>query len=151
MRLLIQRVLSASVTIGGVQHTKIGKGLLILAGVEEGDTEEDVEYLAGKVVKMRIFSDENGLMNLSVGDIDGDILVVSQFTLMAQTAKGNRPSFIRAARPETGEKIYEKLCDRIGDIFGKRCKKGIFGADMLVSIENNGPVTIWVDSKQKTY
>ena len=151
MRLLIQRVKSASVGIGGRTFSSIGQGLLILAGVEEGDTQDDVDYLAGKVVKLRIFGDENGLMNRSVEDIDGSLLVVSQFTLMAQTAKGNRPSFIRAARPETGEVWYEKFCDRVSELHGKPCKKGVFGADMLVSLENDGPVTIWMDSKQKTY
>lgn len=151
MRILIQRVKSASVSIDGHTFSSIGPGLLILAGVEEGDTQEDIDYLAGKVVKLRIFSDENGLMNRSVEDIDGSILVVSQFTLMAQTAKGNRPSFIRAARPETGKDWYEKFCEQVSELHGKKCKKGVFGADMLVSLENDGPVTIWMDSKQKTY
>ena len=151
MRILIQRVKSASVGIEGRIFSSIGQGLLVLAGVEEGDTQEDVGYLAAKLVKLRIFGDEKGLMNRSVEDIDGEILVVSQFTLMASTAKGNRPSFIRAARPETGNRLYGQFCDKVSELHGKPCQKGVFGADMLVTLENDGPVTIWMDSKQKTY
>jgi D-tyrosyl-tRNA(Tyr) deacylase len=130
--------------VGEIQH-----GLMILLGIEEADTNEDIEWLVGKIVQMRIFADENGQMNKSVVDVQGDLLVVSQFTLFAATKKGNRPSFIRAARPETAILLYESFLKSCENFLGKPVQKGVFGADMQVSLINDGPVTICVDSKLK--
>jgi D-tyrosyl-tRNA(Tyr) deacylase len=147
MRALIQRVSSASVTIAGNLHSSIGPGLLVLLGVEEADGEEDITWLAGKIARLRIFSDAAGLMNLSVAEAAGEALVVSQFTLHASTKKGNRPSFIRAARPEQSVPAYESFCEALGAEMGRSVQRGEFGADMQVALVNDGPVTIWMDSK----
>ncbi len=149
MRIVIQRVNRASVTIDNKLKSAIGKGLLILLGVEEADTEEDLKWLTAKAVNLRIFDDEKGVMNLSVKDVDGEILVVSQFTLYAATKKGNRPSYIRAAGHSTAIPMYENFCKEIELLTGKEVKQGEFGADMLVSLENSGPVTIVIDSKNR--
>lgn len=149
MRVLIQRVSEASVTIDGATTAKIGIGLLILLGIEHEDDQEDIDWLCKKIVGLRIFSDEAGLMNLSVQDISGDMLVVSQFTLFASTKKGNRPSYIRAARPEVAIPLYEKFIAVLGSESNKLIQTGTFGADMKVSLLNDGPVTIWIDSKDK--
>lgn len=149
MRVIIQRVLDSSVTIEGKLHTSIGKGMTILVGIEDSDTDEDIEWLCKKIVMMRIFDDENGIMNRSILEDDGDILVVSQFTLYASTKKGNRPSYLRAAKPEIAVPLYEKFINKLEFYLGKSPKKGIFGADMKVSIHNNGPVTIIMDSKNR--
>lgn len=149
MRLIIQRVQQASVTIEGQVHSKIGPGLLLLLGIEGEDSPEDVDWLVKKTIAMRIFSDAEGLMNLSVQDIGGEVLVVSQFTLFASTKKGNRPSFIRAARPDTAIPLYELFVQQMSAAMGKPAGTGIFGADMKVDLLNDGPVTIWVDSKAK--
>lgn len=149
MRLVIQRVSNASVTVGGRTVSGIGRGLLVLVGVENGDTEEDVKWLAGKTVGLRIFDDDNGVMNLSVTDIGGEVLAVSQFTLTASTRKGNRPSYIRAAGHDLAIPLYEKYCDEVSAAIGKPVGKGVFGADMKVSLLNDGPVTIIIDSKIK--
>lgn len=149
MRLVIQRVSESSVTVDGNLINRIGKGLLILVGIEEGDTIKDVEWLVAKSANMRIFSDEDGKMNLSVMDIQGEILAISQFTLTASTKKGNRPSFIRAANPDLAIPLYEEFCSQLSCISGKQVKKGIFGADMKVSLINDGPVTIIIDSRLK--
>lgn len=147
MRLVIQRVLNSSVCISGKIVSAISKGLLVLVGVAEGDTEEDVEWLANKTVAMRIFNDENGVMNRSVMDIDGDILAVSQFTLNASTKKGNRPSYIHAAKHDVAIPRYESYCNRVSQLTGKEVRCGVFGADMQVSLINDGPVTIVIDSR----
>jgi D-tyrosyl-tRNA(Tyr) deacylase len=136
----------ASVSIGGVEYSKIGRGLLILLGVEDADTEEDVEWLTHKITALRIFDDEEGVMNRSISDVKGEALVVSQFTLMASTKKGNRPSYIRAAKPDVAIPIYEKFIDRLEQAFGKPIATGVFGADMQVALINDGPVTIIIDS-----
>lgn len=149
MRVLIQRVKKALVTINEIITSEITQGLLILIGIEEADTKEDIEFLCGKIVNLRIFNDENNIMNLSVADIKGDILVVSQFTLHASIKKGNRPSYIRAAKPEIAIPLYENLCKTLESKTGKTVKTGVFGADMQVSLVNDGPVTIWIDSKNK--
>ena len=149
MRILIQRVNEASVEINGKIKSSINVGLLILVGIEEADTKEDSEWLAGKVVGLRIFDDENGVMNRSVTDIDGEILVVSQFTLHAMTKKGNRPSYIKAAKHETAIPLYEHFCTELSMKLGKEVETGTFAADMKVALVNNGPVTIWIDSKNK--
>jgi D-tyrosyl-tRNA(Tyr) deacylase len=149
MRAVIQRVLSASVSIGGTINSKINKGLLILLGIEETDTEEDILWLSGKIVRLRIFNDAEGVMNLAVTDIKGDILVVSQFTLHASTKKGNRPSYIKAARPEIAIPQYEKFIKHLSVELGKPIATGEFGADMQVSLINDGPVTIIIDTKNK--
>ncbi|MGA0039360.1 MAG: D-aminoacyl-tRNA deacylase [Pirellulales bacterium] len=148
MRGVIQRVSRASVTIAGVEMASIGPGLMVLAGVEEGDTTADIDWLASKVVAMRIFADEAGKMNRSVGDIGGEILVVSQFTLHASTKKGNRPSFLRAAKPEQAIPLYERFLAMVERGLGKPAQAGVFAADMAVSLVNDGPVTIVVDSRQ---
>lgn len=148
MRIVIQRVKEASVTIGGVEKSRIGTGLMILVGIEDADGEADVEYLAQKVVKMRIFPDGEGVMNIPVTDVDGSgLLVVSQFTLMASTRKGNRPSYIRASRPEVAIPLYERFVQRLGELFGHEVQTGEFGADMQVALVNDGPVTIVMDSQ----
>lgn len=149
MRLLIQRVKAASVIIDETVHSKINHGLLIFLGIEDTDTEEDVEWLVKKVANLRIFSDDNGAMNLSVQDIDGECLVVSQFTLHAQTKKGNRPSFMRAARPEKAIPLYETFVIALEKALNKPVSTGKFGAMMDVFLINDGPVTIWMDSKSK--
>lgn len=149
MRVVVQRVKEASVSIAGEVHAAIGGGFLVLLGVEDADTDEDAEWLCNKLVQLRIFGDEAGLMNLSVTDIKGEILLISQFTLFAQTKKGNRPSFIRAAKPYTAIPIYEKFADRLNSLADSRVKRGIFGADMQVSLVNDGPVTIFIDTKNR--
>ncbi len=150
MRAVIQRVTRASVTIGGTVKSKIDKGLLVLVGIEEADGAEDIEWLSGKIVNLRIFNDEAGVMNVSVKDDGGDILVVSQFTLHASTKKGNRPSYIQAARPETAIPLYEKFVFALETNLGKRVFTGEFGADMAVDLVNDGPVTILIDSKNRS-
>lgn len=149
MRAVIQRVIQASVQIATANRATIQNGLLILAGIEAADTNEDIDWLCNKIVNMRIFSDEAGLMNLSIKDTDGEILLVSQFTLHASTKKGNRPSFIQAAKPVTAIPLYEKLITVLETNLGKPIKTGVFGADMQVHLVNDGPVTIWVDSKRR--
>lgn len=150
MKIVIQRVARASVTIGGEKVSEIDKGLMILVGVVEGDTSEDMEWLALKTANMRIFNDENGVMNRSVIDTDGEILAVSQFTLAASTKKGNRPSYIHAAGHELAIPLYDAFCNKLAELTGKPTKKGVFGADMQVELVNDGPVTIIVDSKLKS-
>src|ERR1041384_3774209 len=140
MRAVIQRVSSASVVIGGQTTSRIERGLLILVGIEEVDTPEDIEWLSGKIVRLRVFNDESGVMNRSVQEIDGELLLVSQFTLFASTKKGNRPSYIRAARPEIAIPIYNQFLQKLAIDFGKPVKTGEFGADMQVSLVNDGPV-----------
>jgi D-tyrosyl-tRNA(Tyr) deacylase len=147
MRVVIQRVARASVTIGEEVHSEIGSGLLILLGVGEEDTAADIDLLVKKIVHLRIFPDSEGVMNISVLDISGDILVVSQFTLMACCRKGNRPSYIKAARPEISIPLYEEFCRRLSDALGKPVGTGVFGADMQVELLNDGPVTIVLDTK----
>lgn len=149
MRVVIQRVSEASVKVDGYMISQIACGFLILLGIEGADTEEDVEWLAQKIARMRVFNDENGLMNQSLDDIDGEILVVSQFTLFAQTKKGNRPGFTRAARPEKAIPLYELMIQKLEAYTGKKPKIGKFGADMKVSLVNDGPVTILIDTKNK--
>ena len=149
MRLLIQRVRHASVTIGGELHARIGAGLLVLVGIGCDDTDEDLEYLAGKLVLLRIFDDEQGVMNLDVRQTDGEILVVSQFTLLASTRKGNRPSYIKAAPEAVSRPLYERFAARVGELTGRPAATGVFGADMQVELLNDGPVTIWIDSKNR--
>lgn len=149
MRAVIQRVREASVTVDGEVISGIGAGLLVLLGIEEADTREDIEWLVPKVGNLRIFNDERGVMNRSLRDTDGEILVVSQFTLMASTKKGNRPSYIRAARPETAIPLYEVFVDHMKSFMGKEVGTGVFGADMKVSLLNDGPVTIWIDTKKR--
>ncbi|MDE6638330.1 MAG: D-tyrosyl-tRNA(Tyr) deacylase [Muribaculaceae bacterium] len=146
MRLVIQRVTEASVSIEGKLFSSISKGLMILVGIAENDSLEDVDWLAAKTVAMRIFPDENGVMNLSIIDADGEILAVSQFTLMASTKKGNRPSYIHAAGHDLAIPLYDAYCDKLSQLLGKEVKKGVFGADMQVSLVNDGPVTIIIDS-----
>jgi D-tyrosyl-tRNA(Tyr) deacylase len=151
MRIVIQKVSKASVTVEGQLVSSIGKGLLVLLGVEDADTDDDIDWLVKKMVQLRVFSDESGVMNLSVQDVSGDILVVSQFTLHASTKKGNRPSYIRASKPEFAVPMYEKFIQKSEEVFGKRIGTGIFGATMDVSLVNDGPVTIIIDSKQKDF
>ena len=149
MRLLIQRVSEASVTIDSQIKSSIAKGLLLLVGIEETDTQEDIDFLCKKTVNLRIFDDENGVMNKSVLETGGEILVVSQFTLHASTKKGNRPSYIKAAKPEVSIPLYEQFCQALSEMLGKPIQTGEFGADMQVELINDGPVTIWIDSKVK--
>ena len=149
MRIIIQRVRNASVTIDEQLHSAIGQGMMILVGIEEADGDEDIAFLTKKVVNMRIFDDADGVMNRSVLDIGGDILVVSQFTLHASTKKGNRPSYIRAAKPDISVPLYEKFCTELSALLGKPVKTGVFGADMQCALINDGPVTIFMDSKNK--
>lgn len=149
MRVVIQRVKNACIEIDGRLHTEIGKGLLILLGIEEADNIEDIDWLCKKTVNLRIFGDNEGKMNLSVKDVDGEILVVSQFTLHASTKKGNRPSFARAAIPEKAIPLYEKFIESISKELNKEAKSGVFGANMSVSLVNDGPVTIYIDTKNK--
>ena len=147
MRAVIQRVTRASVTIEGKIHAAIDDGLLVLLGIEDSDTPEDIEWLSAKIVSLRIFNDINGVMNISIKEIHGDILLISQFTLHASTRKGNRPSYIRASKPEVAIPLYEKMIQQLSNDLGKIIKTGIFGADMKVELINNGPVTIMMDSK----
>ena len=149
MRVVIQRVKKASVTIDNVITSSIGKGLLVLVGIEENDTNEDAHWLAQKIVGMRIFSDSEGKMNLDIRQDEGDLLVVSQFTLHAQTKKGNRPSFIRAARPEQAIPLYSYFIEQLTSLSGKLVQTGTFGAMMDVELINDGPVTIWMDTASK--
>ena len=149
MRAVIQRVSKASVTIDGKINSKIEKGLLVLLGIEDTDTAEDIEWLSGKIVNLRIFDDAEGVMNESVKDQGGDIILVSQFTLHASTKKGNRPSYIKASKPDIAIPLYEKMTQQLTADLGKPIGTGIFGADMKVDLCNDGPVTIVIDSKQK--
>lgn len=149
MRLVIQRVSHASVTINGACKSAIKEGFMILLGIEEADTKEDADWLCKKVIGLRVFDDENGVMNKSIMDINGEILIVSQFTLMASTKKGNRPSYIRAAGHDTAIPLYEYFCSEVSKALGKEVGTGEFGAEMKVELLNNGPVTIWMDSKNK--
>jgi len=149
MKAVIQRVSSASVTIDSKIVAEIQKGLLVLIGIEDADNQEDSNWLCQKIANLRIFGDENDVMNLSVKDIDGDIIVVSQFTLQASTKKGNRPSYIKAAKPEVAIPIYEDFVRQLQKELGKKVQTGIFGADMKVALLNDGPVTILIDSKYR--
>ena len=149
MRVVIQRVAYASVTIEGICKSKIGKGFLVLLGIEEADGQEDIDWLCKKIVNLRVFEDEDGVMNKSILDENGEILVVSQFTLMASTKKGNRPSYIRAARHEVSIPLYEQFCLTLSQVLGKTVVTGEFGADMKVELLNDGPVTICIDTKNK--
>lgn len=149
MRTLIQRVKHASVTIEGYKKSEIAKGLLIFVGIEDSDTEEDIEWLCKKISNLRIFDDENGVMNRSVIDCEGELLVVSQFTLHASTKKGNRPSYIRASKPDKAIPMYELFCHALSNESNIPVQTGEFGADMKVELLNDGPVTIWMDSKAK--
>jgi D-tyrosyl-tRNA(Tyr) deacylase len=147
MRAVIQRVSQASVTINGSVTGSIGLGLMVLLGIEPADTDHDIEWLAGKIIRLRIFNDDQGVMNRSIQDVGGDILLVSQFTLFASTKKGNRPSYSRAAPPELAIPLYEKFKTKLGEQLGKPLQTGEFGADMKVALVNDGPVTIVIDSK----
>ena len=149
MRIIIQRVLEASVKIDGEIKSSIKKGMLILLGIETEDTIEDIEWLCTKISSLRIFDDENGVMNISIKEINGDVLLISQFTLHASTKKGNRPSYIRASKPEIAIPLYERFLGQLANELGKEIKSGVFGADMKVELLNDGPVTIWIDSKSK--
>ncbi|MDR6763066.1 D-tyrosyl-tRNA(Tyr) deacylase [Flavobacterium sp. 2755] len=149
MKIVLQRVSEASVIVNGQKTADIKKGLLVLVGIEDADTQEDIDWLAGKIIKMRIFGDENDVMNCSVQDIDGEIIVVSQFTLHASTKKGNRPSYIKASKPEFAIPMYENFVKALEKEFDKKIQTGIFGADMKVSLLNDGPVTILIDSKNR--
>ena len=149
MRVVIQRVLEASVSISGAVTAAIGPGLLVLLGIGEEDGREDIDWLVRKITALRVFDDEAGVMNRSVVDVGGDILVVSQFTLMASTKKGNRPAYIRAARPEVAIPLYEQFCAALSEALGRPVPTGTFGADMQVALVNDGPVTICMDTKNK--
>lgn len=151
MRIVIQKVARASVAVENKVVSSIGKGLLVLVGIEDADTDEDIDWLVKKMLNLRIFDDTNGVMNLSVLDVEGDVMVVSQFTLHASTKKGNRPSYIRASKPEFAIPMYEKFIQKTEDILGRKAGTGIFGAMMEVSLVNDGPVTIIIDSKQKDF
>ncbi|MFM1754882.1 MAG: hypothetical protein RLZZ236_1821 [Bacteroidota bacterium] len=149
MRVVLQRVASASVTVEDKIVGEIQKGILVLVGIEDADTQEDIDWLVTKITQLRIFGDDNGVMNLSVEEVNGGVLVVSQFTLHAATKKGNRPSYIKAARPEVAIPMYEKFVSTLENKLGKKVPTGIFGADMKVALLNDGPVTIIIDSKNK--
>ncbi len=149
MRILLQRVSRAAVSVGGEEISCIGPGLLLLVGIEEPDGDEDIEWLAGKIARLRIFDDPDGVMNLDILQSGGDVLAISQFTLHASTRKGNRPSYIRAARPEVAEPIYEKFVARLSQELSRPVSTGVFGADMQVSLTNDGPVTIMIDSRNR--
>lgn len=149
MRILVQRVSRASVTIGGEVKASIAHGLLVLVGVEPADTEEDARWLAGKCARLRIFDDEAGVMNRDVREAGGELLVVSQFTLMASTKKGNRPSYVRAAGEAIARPLYERFAQLAAEVSGCKVSTGVFGADMQVDLCNDGPVTIWIDSRNK--
>ena len=149
MRAVIQRVTRASVTIKGKINGQIENGLLVFMGIEDADTDEDIEWLSSKIVNLRIFNDEKGVMNISVKDIAGNILLISQFTLHASTKKGNRPSYIKASKPDIAIPIYEKMIEQLSIDLGKQIQTGIFGADMKVELLNDGPVTIVIDTKNR--
>ncbi|MCK9321219.1 D-aminoacyl-tRNA deacylase [bioreactor metagenome] len=149
MRVVIQKVSKASVSIDNSLKSSIGKGMLILLGIEDLDTAEDINWLCEKICKLRIFNDENGVMNIPITEIDGEILLVSQFTLHASVKKGNRPTYIRASKPDFAIPMYEKFIDKLQFELGKDIKTGVFGADMQVELINDGPVTIIIDSKNK--
>jgi len=149
MRVVIQKVTEASVSIENQIVASIDKGLLVLVGIEDGDTNEDIAWLSSKIVNLRVFDDDNGVMNLSVKEVEGEVLIVSQFTLHASTKKGNRPSYIKAARPEVAIPIYEAFIKQVESLLGKRVPTGQFGAMMQVSLCNDGPVTILIDTKNK--
>lgn len=149
MKVVIQRVSQASVTIEEEKVADIKSGLLILLGIEDADSKEDIEWLSGKIINLRIFDDKNGVMNRSVNDVSGDVILVSQFTLHASTKKGNRPSYIKAAKPEVAVPLYEEFIAHFEEIFGKKIQTGRFGADMKVALINDGPVTIVIDTKNK--
>lgn len=149
MRAIIQRVTQAQVHIDGKLFSEIENGLLVLLGIEDADSDEDLNWLAQKIVNLRVFNDENGVMNISLLDANFDILLVSQFTLFASTKKGNRPSYIKASRPAFAIPLYEKMITKLEELIGKKIATGTFGADMQISLTNNGPVTIMIDSKLK--
>ena len=149
MRVLIQRVRQASVKVDEKNTGEIKQGFLLLVGFENADTDEDLTWTANKISSLRIFDDENGVMNKSILEVDGEILCVSQFTLFAMTKKGNRPSYFKAAKGEISEPLYNEFCEKLKSLINKEIQKGIFGADMKVSLINDGPVTIWIDSKNK--
>ena len=149
MRAVIQRVSEASCKVDGVITGQISTGFMVLLGIEEADTDEDLQWLAQKITGMRVFGDENGLMNKALADVYGNILLISQFTLFAQTKKGNRPSFIRAAKPDKAIPMYEQMIKKLEELTGNKIATGIFGADMKVSLINDGPVTIIMDTKDK--
>lgn len=147
MRAVVQRVSEASVEIGGERRARIGTGMLVLLGIEAGDTDEDLEWLCGKVARLRIFPDADGVMNVDIGQAHGELLLVSQFTLHASTVKGNRPSYLRVARPEEAVPLYLRAKQRFTELLGRPVRTGEFGADMQVALVNNGPVTLVIDSK----
>jgi len=149
MRAVIQRVTEASCVVEGSVTRSIGLGFMILLGIEDADTSEDLDWLANKIVSLRVFGDENGLMNKALTDVGGDILLISQFTLFASTKKGNRPGFTRAARPDKAIPLYESMINKLSSLLGRQVQKGIFGADMKISLVNDGPVTIMIDTKNK--
>lgn len=149
MKVVIQRVSEASVTIDNKVYAGIKKGMMILVGIQADDTTEDIEWLTGKICNLRIFDDEKGVMNCSIKEINGEILAVSQFTLMARTKKGNRPSYIDAAKPDISIPLYEKFVGSLSEAMGQKVKAGVFGADMKIALINNGPVTIIIDSKNR--
>jgi D-tyrosyl-tRNA(Tyr) deacylase len=149
MKVVLQRVSQASVTIDSKIVAAIEKGLLVLVGIEDSDTQEDIDWLTGKIIKMRIFGDDNDVMNCSVQDVEGNIIVVSQFTLHASTKKGNRPSYLKASKPEFAIPMYENFVKTLEKEFGKKVQTGVFGADMKVNLLNDGPVTILIDSKNR--
>jgi D-tyrosyl-tRNA(Tyr) deacylase len=149
MRAVIQRVTRASVTIDSKVHSAIEEGLLVLFGIEDADTDEDIEWLSGKIVNLRIFNDNDGVMNICIKETGGNILLISQFTLHASTKKGNRPSYIKASKPDIAVALYEKMIQQLSVDLGKEIRSGIFGADMKVELLNDGPVTIVIDSKNK--
>lgn len=149
MRILVQRVAGASVAIGGEVRARIGRGMLVLVGICADDTDEDIEWLVGKMLRLRIFDDADGVMNLDLAAVGGEVLAVSQFTLMASTRKGNRPSYVKAAPEAVSRPLYDRFVECIGRHTGRRPATGEFGADMQVSLVNDGPVTIWIDSKNR--
>ena len=149
MRIVIQRVSQASVTIGGQLHSEIGSGMMVLVGVREDDSLDDAKWLAAKTAALRIYDDDNGVMNRSIIDVEGEVLAVSQFTLNASTRKGNRPSYIHAAGHDLAVPLYEAYCEQVQQLVGREVKRGVFGADMQVALINDGPVTIIIDSKLK--
>lgn len=149
MRIVLQRVLSASVTVSGNVVAQIEKGILVLVGIEEADNQEDIDWLANKIINLRIFNDAEDVMNLSINEVKGEMIIVSQFTLHAATKKGNRPSYIRAAKPDIAIPLYEKFIDTVQSLTAQKIQTGIFGADMQVQLINDGPVTIFIDTKNK--
>jgi D-aminoacyl-tRNA deacylase len=149
MRAVLQRVTQAGCTVDGEITGAIESGFLVLLGIEDADTLEDLEWLAQKIIGMRVFGDENGMMNKALADVGGDILLISQFTLFASTKKGNRPGFTRAARPDVAIPLYEKMIEKLSALLGRKIKTGIFGADMKIALLNDGPVTIIIDTKNK--